>query len=592
MRLHLIRVDVVGDEPGSIPITDSQVVTFGPLEVAVDASDAPAVFRWALGNRGGEPARVRAVRLIFAVGHAGPLRMYRHGYQSWSPSGVATLGVDVDPSSVGDTDDLWLARGENHADGDPVGDPHELRSEMVTLLADADDERRLLGFDGGAHHDGTFRLRRTDDGTVELAAEAFLGDVRLDPGVERPFHAVVTAAGQDHSVLLEDWAAGYGQAAGARVAAPYQVGWCSWYHYFGNVTQSDLDQNLALADSWPFEVFQLDDGYQAAIGDWLTLSDRFGGSSLDAVASSIAAAGHRPGLWIAPFLAVPHSQLATEHPEWIARHPSGGRLLGMMHPVWGGATHTLDTTRPEVIEHLEGLGRDLVAAGFTYLKLDFTYAPGFDGVFADPTATPAERVRAGFDAIRRGAGDDTFILGCGAPLGACVGVVDGMRIGADVAPSWPVPEHSYRPAGYVEAAPGTVNGYQNTLTRSFLHRRLWLNDPDCLMLRTSETALSQEAARTWAHAVGLSGGMALVSDDLSLLDDDARRLLDEVIELGQASDAEAVAASAAAAARSTGGDGAHPPRCPDLLEAAIPTTFTAAGRTLVTDPTDGTSLLT
>lgn len=575
MQLKLVRVDVSGDEPGSAPMTDGGVATFGPLEVVVDTSDAPATFRWTITNRGGEPARLRAVRLVFGVEHSGPLRMYRHGYQSWSASGVATLGVDVDPSSVGDTLDLWLARSENHADGEPVGDPHELRSEMVTLLADSEDERRLLGFEGGAHHDGTFRLRRGEDGTVELAAEAFLGDLRLDPGVDRPLHVVTTASGEDHSALLDAWAWRYGQAAGARVAAPYQVGWCSWYHYFGNVTQADIDHNLALADAWPFDVFQLDDGYQAAIGDWLSLSERFGGTSLDAIASSIAAAGRRPGLWIAPFLAVPESQLATEHPEWIARHATGGRLLGMMHPVWGGATHTLDTTRPEVLEHLEGVGRELVAAGYTYLKLDFTYAPGFDGVFADPTVTPAERVRAGFDAIRRGAGDGTFILGCGAPLGACVGVVDGMRIGADVAPSWPVPEHSYRPAGYVEAAPGTVNAYQSTLTRSFLHRRLWLNDPDCLMLRTSETALAPEAARTWAHAVGLSGGMALVSDDLSLLDAQARRLLDEVIILGRESDATAELAC-----------------CPDLLDATIPTTLTAAGHTLVTDPSDGTSTLT
>ena len=38
--------------------------------------------------------------------------------------------------------------------------------------------------------------------------------------------------------------------------------------------------------------------------------------------------------------------------------------------------------------------------------------------WADPTASPAERVRRGYEAIRRGAGDDTFLLACGCPLGA------------------------------------------------------------------------------------------------------------------------------------------------------------------------------
>ena len=43
--------------------------------------------------------------------------------------------------------------------------------------------------------------------------------------------------------------------------------------------------------------------------------------------------------------------------------------------------------------------------------------------------------------------------------------------------------------------------------------------------------------RAWALAVGVSGGMALVSDDLALLGADARRLLDEVVALGREADA-------------------------------------------------------
>ena len=94
-----------------------------------------------------------------------------------------------------------------------------------------------------------------------------------------------------------------------------------------------------------------------------------------------------------------------------------------------------------------------------------------------------------------------------------------------------------------------MNAWRNTLSRSFLHRQLWLNDPDCLMLRTERTRLEPEQMRAWALAVGVSGGMALVSDDLALLGSDARALLDEVVALGREADA-----------------GPHPPRCPDLLD--------------------------
>jgi alpha-galactosidase len=195
----------------------------------------------------------------------------------------------------------------------------------------------------------------------------------------------------------------------------------------------------------------------------------------------------------------------------------------MVNEHWGGHVHVLDTTDPEVLAHLEGVAADLVAAGFPYLKLDFTYAPSIGGRYADPSQTPAQRVRAGMEAVRRGAGDDTFLLGCGLPLGAGIGLVDGMRIGADVAPSWDLRPGQYAPGGYADNEPATVNAWRNTLTRSWMHRRLWLNDPDCLMLRTVGTELRPSEVEAWALAVGASGGMALVSDDLALLDEPARR---------------------------------------------------------------------
>jgi alpha-galactosidase len=151
--------------------------------------------------------------------------------------------------------------------------------------------------------------------------------------------------------------------------------------------------------------------------------------------------------------------------------------------------------------------------------------------------TPAQRVRAGFKAIRRGAGEEAFILGCGVPLAHVVGLVDGNRIGPDVAPLWePAPETEVI-RGYLHTQPSTKYAQDATRLRAFMHRRLWLNDPDCVMLRTKETRLTEEQVIEWARTVGESGGMVLVSDDLALLDDDAKKLLDEVIATGRAADA-------------------------------------------------------
>ncbi|MEJ7584377.1 MAG: glycoside hydrolase family 36 protein [Acidimicrobiales bacterium] len=523
------------------------------------------------------------MRLVFRIdgletrGGSAPLRMFRNGYQSWSASGVATLGVDVDPSCGPPVP--RLVRSTHHADEEPV-EGSELRSEMVTVLADGGDECVLVGFMGGRLHDGTLRLTSVDadsgPATVELAAEAFLGGARLRPGEQRALHPVVVTAGADHATLLEGWAARYGEVEGARVDAAFQVGWCSWYQYFGNVAEGDLRptgprRRLALRGvparrRLPAHHRRLA-GHQRQVP-----------LDLDQLAESISAAGRRPGIWIAPFLARPDATVAVSTPEWIARYRDGQKpLVGMWQPVWGGETWTLDTSHPEVQSYLEVVARDLVESGFTYLKLDFTYAPAADGVYHDPAMTPAERVRAGYDAIRRGAGEDAFILACGAPLGAVVGVADGVRIGADVAPHWHVREDQHLPGAYSANEPATVNAWQNTLARSFMHRRLWLNDPDCVMLRQSDTAMTADAVRTWAHAVAVSGGMVLVSDDLALLDARAHALLDEVTEVGRRSDAAATSGS--------------PARCPDLLEASLPGHLTAGGVALAADPTIPTSTL-
>jgi alpha-galactosidase len=509
---------------------------------------------WSVTNMGAEDVALDAVALVWDAGAPGPEPlMFSQGYQSWSPTRTLRLGVDADPSR--DPRPLALVRAAFHADPG-ICAPGELRSEQVTVLALTGNAPHLVGFLGGATHAGTIRARIVD-GVVEVTAEAWLGGAVLRAGQSRVLHPVVVVTGGDPSALLERWAARVGAEASARTAAPYLVGWCSWYHYFHDVTGRDIESNLALADAWPFDVFQLDDGYQPTVGDWLHTNEKFPGG-IAAVADAIQASGRTAGIWLAPFLAAPDAQITTENSEWLARAPNGdGFAIGMYHDVWGGVMWELDVTDPAVIDHLERTARSLVEVGYRYLKLDFTFSAAMPGRFRDPTRTPAERVRAGYEAIRRGAGDDVFILGCGAPVGALVGVVDGMRIGADVAPWWSAPADAeeHQPA-YELTTPATQHAFVNTCNRSFMHRRLWLNDPDCVMLRASDTRLSAPAAEAWARTVGCSGGLALVSDDLALLGPQARALLDEVIGVGRAADAAATRSS--------------PPRSVGLLDPAGP----------------------
>jgi alpha-galactosidase len=588
MRLILDRIDIPGS--GSVPLsrpptpsdgTDGFAIGITPTgswPVARSSSGIDATgWSWWVARDDARVEPLRSVRLVFrVVDISGRLRMLRHGYQSWSPSDVVVFGEARDRSFAPGS--VELIRAINQADQRVAEIADELRSEWVTVLVDDTNEPALVGFDGGNLHDGTLRLRTGPTG-VELCCEAFMGDAVLAEGERRELHQVLIAHGQSADRLLAAWADVVGSRGNARVSASHQVGWCSWYHYFHDVTQDDITANLERADDWPFDVFQVDDGFQSAIGDWLTTNEKFP-MGLEPLASSIALRGRRPGLWLAPFLCAPDSTIAREHPDWLARGFDGEPLLNMFNPPWGGGRdglmYGLDTTLSEVQEHLRSLAAAVVAMGYTYLKLDFTFSPSFDGVWSDRSLTPAQRVRAGFEAIRAGAGDDTFLLGCGVPLAHSVGIVDGNRIGADVAPAWSLSSDVPMLSGYSGTQPATRHAWAATATRSFMHRRLWLNDPDCVMLRSQQTALSADAARTWARAVGVSGGMVLVSDDLALLDESARVLLDESIELSRCADHAAGFGEVAIA--------------PDLLDGVEPTRLLSAAGELRVQMDDGSSV--
>jgi alpha-galactosidase len=285
------------------------------------------------------------------------------------------------------------------------------------------------------------------------------------------------------------------------------VGWCSWYHYFGRLTWGDILKNLDLArgdPDWPFEVFQVDDGYERDIGDWL--EGKAGYPALRDIAGAIRERGFVPGIWTAPFSAAETSGLAARHPGWMVAEASGPKLC---YQAWGKRVFALDTTRPEVQAWLFDVFRALKKAGFDYFKVDFLFAAAMAGSRLR-NVTPIQAYREGLRVIRRAVGR-SFVLGCGAPLLASAGFVDGMRVGEDTAPSWKTKDSPFE-------GPNAYFALKNALQRQFLHRSLWLNDPDCLLLRSRDIELTAAEREMYALAAGAMDNMILVSDDLALVD--------------------------------------------------------------------------
>ncbi len=294
-------------------------------------------------------------------------------------------------------------------------------------------------------------------------------------------------------------------------------GWCTWYQYFTKITPDIIRMNLDILsdqkDAIPLDYIQIDDGYQTAVGDWMETKHRFY-AQMDLLAEEIHEQGYKTGLWMAPFIVHPSSKIFKDHPDWLIRDGKGKIVNAGWN--WNRFCAGLDLSHPEVQVYIRRIIENAVKNwGYSYLKLDFLYAAALQGVRYDPAMSRAQVIRKGMEIIRDAAGKQTYLLGCGAPLGPMLGLVDGMRIGTDVAPDW---EPKYFGLELVfpnePDIPSVKNAMHNTITRSMLHQRWWQNDPDCLLVRESSN-LTLSEVRTMASIMGMTGGLMLISDDMN-----------------------------------------------------------------------------
>ncbi len=544
----------------SRPLAKGEALRVG-LEFALPASAPFLLFRSTLHNPGQVPFVLHSLDLAsvgpqfaprspwslnhivgihkdhFAAGalrlHASPgaLAFFAHGYQSWSFTG-ALQAHDRQPGSFlgpfGDPQHFNLATPRPRDRG-------HFTSEMFGLLGDRDHQTAILaGFLSQREQFGVCEVK-LDALAPSLRLTAQCDDVILAPGDERVTDwAYLQFVSLDQPDPLRDYLEAVARENQARVPKHTPVGWCSWYHYFEKITETDLNANLDAIvreqDRLPLEFVQLDDGFQPAVGDWFTTNAKFP-SGLKVVADKIRAHNQTPGLWLAPYIAWDSSALAREHPDWFLKAPSRWSLNRFANAGlnWFKWTYGLDPTHPEARAHIRRLIHTAVNEwGFPYLKLDFLFAAALPARRHDPTLTRAQAMRQALQDMRDTAGPETFILACGCPLGSAIGLVDGMRISADVAPDWhPQLFHpNFEPLLLREMElPSARNAIRNTLTRASLHRRWWLNDPDCLLVRDHDTRLSDTQIATLATVIALSGGMFLVSDDMTRLHPERQRYI-------------------------------------------------------------------
>lgn len=118
------------------------------------------------------------------------------------------------------------------------------------------------------------------------------------------------------------------------------------------------------------ELFVLDDGWfgrrdddTTSLGDW-TVDRRKLPNGIDGLSRRIESLGIRFGLWIEPEMVSEQSDLFAAHPDWAIGIPGRPRTESRQQLV-------LDCSRPEVIDHLFGVLRDVLASGpISYVKWD------------------------------------------------------------------------------------------------------------------------------------------------------------------------------------------------------------------------------
>ncbi|OXM83583.1 glycoside hydrolase family 36 protein [Paenibacillus rigui] len=381
------------------------------------------------------------------------------------------------------------------------------------LLSPQSDRHVLIGFTSCRRFTGEVRLA---DRRFELVLDG--EGLTLAPGESWELEELAVLEGSDREALLQQFAE-FIQSNHPLLASPRGVpsGWCSWYCFGPAVTEQHIFDNLgAIGTQVPqLRYIQIDDGYQAHMGDWLTPGASF--SDMERLCKEIKAAGFEPAIWVAPFIAQRESELFQTHPDWFIQDEEGQPLAsnrisfgGWRHGPW----YMLDGTHPEARAYLRMVFRTMREGwGCHYFKLDANMWGALPGGRRHlRSATKVEAYRMGMEAVLEGAGADSFLLGCNAPMWPSLGTVHGMRVTGDISRKWPIFKKL--------AAEG--------FSRNWQHQRLWVNDPDCLVLenrdiklvdpdgtvRRGPSSITPDEFGFHAAYIIASGGMVLSGDDV------------------------------------------------------------------------------
>jgi len=297
-------------------------------------------------------------------------------------------------------------------------------------------------------------------------------------------------------------------------------GYTSWYNYYQNINEEIILRDLSALDK-RFNLFQIDDGYETFVGDWLDVDKKKFPNGLKPIVDKIHEKGYKAGIWLAPFVAEQKSKLFNEHPEYfkLDKHKKPIKAGGN----WSGH-YSLDLDNKEVRAYIKKCLTYYMDLGFDFFKLDFLYASGL------PEYEGRSRAQVQSEAYKflREVLKDKLILGCGAHVFNSINTFDYLRIGPDV--SLIFDDVAYMRLFHRERISTKVT-LQNTIYRSFMNDRFFGNDPDVFLLRDDNISLSGPQKKALITINALFGSVLMTSDNVATYNDKKKETLAKSLEL-------------------------------------------------------------
>lgn len=340
------------------------------------------------------------------------------------------------------------------------------------------------------NNDDSFKIVKDVEG-VALKEDYELLDVRIEKG------------------LYDDVFDAYFGAMNLRKPkVDHLSGYTSWYNYFQKIDEKIILRDLDGLDRAKEEVsiFQIDDGYEPYVGDWLDANPKDFPNGMKYVADKVHEKGYLAGIWLAPFSVQRVSRTAKEHPDWLIKNAKGRPEWGCF--AWGGA-YTLDMYNPEVREHIKHFFDVILHDwGYDMVKLDFLYS---QAIYPRNGKSRGQIMCEGMDFLRECVGEDKLFLGCGVPLGPSFGVVDACRVSCDSDLIYS--GKYYNKLSLNREIPSAQNAITSSIYRRHLNGRVFANDPDVFYLRNNNLTFTMEQKILLGKVNNLCGDILFVSDN-------------------------------------------------------------------------------